>query len=282
MTIELEDEQRKELEIQSSIYTNEMTIIKSSSPMKFKINVSCLLESQNYNFHYEFVDPDVIMTFELNSTYPLDTPYFYLESNSSEVCAKGGLVELEDELKGLMRALRGTMMIYDVVEQARSILYNRYAKRNKHFNKRKHIFQQDDDVLFIEDAPEAVQIENLVAKDSYTLCSPETFLVWKLQFMKELRDKQAREPAFKERQQKLAKPSGRAIFEKQKTLNLFYEDGKGDDDDQDVDIAKLKNQAKDEDVEIDEEAFDDDEDLDDLELDEEEMDEEKEMEALFL
>lgn len=259
-----------------------MTIIKSSAPYKFKIHVRSLLEAENYNFHYEFVDPDVIMTFELTQGYPHDVPYFYLESNSPEVCAKSGLAELEDELKGLMKALRGTMMVYDVVEAARSILYNKYAKKNKHFNKRKHVFQQDDDVLFIEDAPDAIVIENLVAKDTYTTCTVETFTVWKIQFMKEIRAAQEKEPAFRERQQKLAKPSGRSIFEKQKTLNLFYEDGKADDDDQDVDIAKMKNQ-KEEDVEIDEDAFDDDEDLDDLELeDEEEVDEEKEMEALFL
>lgn len=282
MTIDFENEQRKELEILSSIYTNEMTIIKSTAPFKFKIHVKPLLEANNYNFHWEYQEADVIITFELGGTYPLDVPYFFVETNSPEVSSKSGLHIIEDELRTVTRTLKGECMIYDVIECARGILYHKYAIKSKHFNKRAHVYHQDDDIVFIDEAPEIKIVENLVVKDTYTVVTKETFTVWKSRFMAERLANKEKDPGYRDKMSKLAKPSGRQIFEKQKTLSVFYEDDKADEDDQDVDINKLRAEN---DVEIDEDAFadEDDEDLDDVELeDEEEFDEEKEVERLFL
>jgi len=75
-----------------------------------------------------------------------------------------------------MRSIRGTPMVYDVVEFSRALLYNNFAKKNKFFNKRTHIYQEDSDQVYIEEEETKVAVENLVKKDHYTACTRESFL----------------------------------------------------------------------------------------------------------
>ena len=70
---------------------------------------------------------------------------FFCESNNCHVAAKSGLHEIEEELKNVMRSIRGTPMIYDVVEYARQLLYNNFAKKAKYFNKRIHMYQEESE-----------------------------------------------------------------------------------------------------------------------------------------
>jgi len=107
-----------------------------------------------------------------------------------------------------------------------------------------------------------------------------------MRFVAELNAKKQRDPVWKEKQSKLVKPSGRQIFEKTKTLTEFYEDEKGDDDDEDIDIKKMrdaKGDELDENVDIDEDVFGEEDDLEDIdESDLEEETEEDKVAKLFL
>jgi hypothetical protein len=89
MSTELAEIQRNEIEILKSIYQEEMTIIKGAPPYKFKVAITPLLESANFNFHYEYYESDIIITFEYGANYPHDLPMFFVETNNAAVAAKG-------------------------------------------------------------------------------------------------------------------------------------------------------------------------------------------------
>ena len=113
---EQEAQQSKEIEMQSLIYNNEITVLKAQSPYKFKIHIKPILETEYYTYHYEYMEADIIITFEQANNYPYDAPMFYCETTHAAVSALSRLKDLEDQINVLMRTQIGEPMIYDVVE----------------------------------------------------------------------------------------------------------------------------------------------------------------------
>lgn len=194
---------------------------------------------------------------------------------------------IEEELRSVMKSQYGSPMIFDTCEFARAYLYENFAKNNKWFNKRTHLYQEEGDAQYIEEEDVKEVIENLEVKETYTSVTLETFLAWQNRFKAERAATNQRDPKWKAHQFMLSKPSGKKIFENAKGMEEFFDDNKNEDDDEDVDILKMAKDKEDqgsddEDMEIDEDAFGDDDDLDVDLGDESEDDEEKEMAKLFL
>lgn len=186
---------------------------------------------------------------------------------------------IEEELRTVMRSQSGAPMVFDTCEFARAYLLENFAKQNKHFNKRKHIYEEEGEEQYIEETEVKEVIENLEVKATYTTVTPETFVAWKAAFMAELKANKLKDPKYRAAQAMLLKPSGKKIFEKAKGMEEFFDDDKAEEDDEDVDLKAMMKAG---DVEIDEDAFDDEDDLDVDDLSDEEDEDDKKMADLFL
>lgn len=144
-------------------------------------------------------------------------------------------------------------------------MYHDVAKKNKHFKKRHHIFNDEPTYANDEDSEELQ--ENLAKKSIYTEVTQDRFAAWMAAFRAEQRIKQERDPAFLRKKMYLAKPSGRMIFsERVKDFVNYFDDEKNEEDDEAVDIM-LEKEEENDDMDIDEELFDDE----DLDLEDEEF-----------
>lgn len=145
-------------------------------------------------------------------------------------------------------------------------MFHDVAKKNKHFKKRHHIF--NDEPAYINDGDSDEQEDNLAKKSVFTEVTHDRFAAWMAAFRAEQRMKQERDPAFVRKRAMLAKPSGRMIFsERVKDFANYFDDEKNDDDDEAVDLKGEKDDDEEsEDLDIDEDVFGDEDDLDEEEF----------------
>jgi hypothetical protein len=146
-------------------------------------------------------------------------------------------------------------------------MFQDVAKKNKHFKKRHHIF--NDEPAYINDGDSDDQEDNLAKKSVFTEVTHDRFAAWMAAFRAEQRMKQERDQAFVRRKAMLAKPSGRMIFsERIKDFANYFDDEKNDEDDDAVDFKVAKGGDDEEDLDIDEDLFDDEDELDEDDEDE--------------
>lgn len=96
-------------------------------------------------------------------------------------------------------------------------MYDNFARNDKHFTKRKHIYDHDGEAIIDDDAADVkLVVENLATKSNYTSCTIDNFLAWKMRFKAEMLMAKQKKPQWKIEQSYLSKPTGKQIFEKQR------------------------------------------------------------------
>jgi len=214
-----------------NIYLDEMEIVRSTAPLKIKINCRPYLDhSLNPALEQYTVKIDI----ELPHNYPEELPILELDHRLERLSR-------QDEERFLQTVRRhgeqykGQQMVFELVEFIRLWIQDT-AVDSKLRPKRIKRKNENEFEYLIEDDEE--QVVNLKKKETYTPVTKENFVVWKARFDAEMRALR------KEDGKKEIKLTGRQLFETNK--DLLNEDGLKDDDEADVDYGLAKNNQQEE------------------------------------
>lgn len=245
---ELEVIQKSEIDALNQIYNKELKILKSTSPFKLQIEINPFLEIGNLIVPNSYPSPYITMLIELGERYPLQMPSIKLYSNKSDLLKRDEFREIENRYNQFEANGSRTLLIYEVVERIRELMYNILKNEYPEFKRIRHFM----DAEVSEDYEAIVQesfdhIENLQKKSTFTLLTVESFNEWNAKFMVEVaRNERKVKDVFK------GKLTGKDIFT-DISGGVFVDEG---DDDADAEAFEFDAEAfEDEDLEMDMDEF---------------------------
>mmetsp|Transcript_37852 Transcript_37852/g.44138 ORF Transcript_37852/g.44138 Transcript_37852/m.44138 type:complete len:268 (-) Transcript_37852:146-949(-) len=234
--------QKEEIDVLENIYLDEIEIVRSTAPLKVKVNCRPYLDhSLNSALEQYAVKIDV----ELPLNYPEEIPVLELDHRIDRLTKQ----EEERLLQTVRRHadnFKGQQMVFEIVEFIRTFIQDNMVDSKLRPKRIKRKNENEFEYL-IEDDEELVV--NLTKKETYTPVTKENFLIWKMKFDAEMKALKKDDGKAKE-----GKLTGRQLFEANKDLVNEGEIGGEDDADVDYGLAKVHQQEEEEEEKADDEG----------------------------
>ncbi|KJE93688.1 hypothetical protein CAOG_04442 [Capsaspora owczarzaki ATCC 30864] len=190
-----DEEQAMEVEALMSIYPEEYQEIEQS-PRQFELRINATPSTE----------PDMIITIVFNCTF---TPKYPEELPNFELTVEEGLEEEDvEQLKAVVQeqalANIGTPMIFTIASAAKEWVESTLEAR--------HTAERE------AAEKEAQRLHEEAIRAQGTPVTRENFLLWKLHFDRELDEQRQANNALKASDERKKKPTGRQLFEQDKSL----------------------------------------------------------------
>jgi len=234
--------QKEEIDVLENIYLDEMEIVRSTAPLKIKINCRPYLDhSLNPALEQYAIKIDI----EMPKNYPEELPILELEHRLERLSRQEEERFLQTVKRHAAQYL-GQQMIFELVEYIRAWIQDTVVDTKLRPKRIKRKNENEFEYL-IEDDEE--QVTNLKKKETYTPVTKENFILWKQRFDAEMRALRKEDGKSKE-----IKLTGRQLFETNK--DLVNEENLQDEDEADVDygLAKINKEEEEEEEKPDDEG----------------------------
>jgi hypothetical protein len=248
-----EELQRQEVEALTLIYGSHVKVLRGQYPYKVQIEIHPFLEESNLVLPSGYPNLFISIIIEMGEQYPRNKPIISFFSNRKAFMMRPFMKNLQLEYNNNFENKKQDLIILEIVEQIRELLYQEVKSSFKQFSRIRHFMEPEKDDILDMHLDDIEVHENLTKKATCTPLTIENFNAWNAIYLKEVKAKKKQEMR---KVINMKKPTGREIF--MDTANiLFVDDDDGEDDEE-----------EDENLNVDEDVFDDDDDddLDGLDL----------------